>query len=238
MISNLPLICALLSVAVLVLGASVAAIASQFEPVEPTYPPDFLFRGFRVRPVAMELARNQEEIRRILGPYNQRNRALMRRVQWGGFLLIAAWCLLSVATAFLMWNESFAWHRTLAVLTGWLAGSAAYLDGLSNRRILQILSTPLMMSSTSVVNHLAGECRAAAMVKWILIFTVMLLASTLFFFGFGRWYSVPGALLVITALRGFSTLWRDGKLEYALNYIPPTIAAMAIAYLVKAVSEQ
>ena len=238
MIRNVTLVCALLSVAVLVLGAVVAAIASQFEPVEPTSPPNFLFRGFRVRPVAMELALNPEEIRRILGPYNQRNRALMRAVLGVGFLLIVTWCLLSVTTAFLMWNESFAYHRVLAGLTVGLACVVAYCGRRSNSRIRRILSMRLMMSSASDVDDDAKACHRAATIKWSLIFAMMLLSSTLFFLGFGHWYSILGALLVITALRGFSTLWRDGKIEHVLNYILLTVAVMAIAYLFRAATYQ
>lgn len=244
MIPDLTFLCALLSVAVLVLGAIMAAIASQFEPVKPANPPDFLFRGFRIRPFAMELARNHQEIRSILGDYNRRNRAIMRNVQWAGFLLIAAWCALSIATALLMWTESFGYHRVLAVLTFLFAGAAAYVGGVSNRRILKILATPLMMSSASDVNGLARECWAAAMVKWIEIFIVMLLASTLFFFGFGGWYLIPGFCLVITAGRGFWGLWyekqlkREGKIENVLNYILLTLIALFIAFLARGVSEQ
>jgi hypothetical protein len=216
------------------LSAVVAAIASQFEPVEPTSPPSFLFRGFRVRPVAMELALNREEIRRILGPNNQRNRALMRAVLKVGFLLIVTWCLLSVATAFLMWNEPFAYHRILAGLTVGLACVVAYYGRRSSSRIRRILSMRLMMSSASDVEDDAKACHRAATIKWSLIFTMMLLSSTLFFLGFGSWYSILGALLVITALRGFSTLWRDGKIERVLKYMLVTVVVMAVAYLLRA----
>lgn len=232
---NLPLICAGLSVLALLIGAILTAIASQFQPVEPNDPPDYLFRGFQRRPLAMQLARKPEEVRRILGPYNRRNRTVMRQLQFVDLFFIAAYWLLFLAASVMLIQGGF-WP--LGVLSLVCATLAAAFDVRENWHILRIAGAPL--DDEGAPRHI-DRCRQSALIKWTLIFVLMLIMPVLFVHR-GGFYWIAGGLLILTGASGllsvlrlltphrFLPRWRDGWVEYAAGLIGPCLIALAVTF--------
>jgi hypothetical protein len=192
---------AALSSLVFLLGMIIQLIASQFQPVNP----NGLLGGFRRRVLAMELARDATQVRLILGVHNQRNRDLMRQVQYADFPFILAYAVLCVTASIALAHRT--WQIGLAA--GLCAVIAAVADIQENQYIFRILREPFVDS----LNSMIGNCRKAALIKWTLIFFAMIFLSALFLGGetfqkleHPKWYRVPGFSLIANGILGLLAL--------------------------------
>jgi hypothetical protein len=191
LLDNFTSMAAALSLAVLLLGLLIRMIASHFQPVHP----DGLCHGFKTRILAMELASSPFEVSKILGAHNRRNRAVMRQAQYVDFLFIAAYWLLFLDLSGALALRKFPYAFVVGIAVAVCASAAAYFDVRENLEILKTLKTPLDDSARPSI----GICRAAALLKWILIFLAVALLSALFL----KWL---GLLLLVTGLSGLATV--------------------------------
>jgi len=221
MIEHLWLLCAGLSVLVMLLGIVLTVLTGHFQPVQPTG----LARGFKRRVLAMELARCPHEVDLILGRFNQRNRTVMRQIQVVDYLFILAYWMLFAAAAIALVHRNF----ILGIASLLCATIAALSDDFENAYILKILRIPLDAKAQTRITR----CRFFGTVKWAALFLYMILISALFCslakeHGWGL-YLMAGAL-TLTGITGSVTLWLDGKVEYAVNAIGPLLVALAVSF--------
>jgi len=125
--------------------------------------------------LALQFARNVQDIDWILGDAPSPDREVMRVKQYADFALIACYTALALALSLLAARKG-GWRRVAGLAGGICGVAAGVFDVLKDRAILHILDVPLRATTPAMIQAIRGPSTA----KWILLgVTVVLLASSL-----------------------------------------------------------
>ena len=125
--------------------------------------------------LALQFARDVQDVDWILGDAPSPDREVMRVKQYVDFGFIACYTGLFVALAALVVRKG-GWRQVTGVAAGICGVAAGVFDVLENRAILYILDVPLRATTPAMIQAIRGPSTA----KWILAgVTVVLLASSL-----------------------------------------------------------
>jgi hypothetical protein len=161
-------------------------------------------RGIANPVVAMEVARNVQEVDAILSDAPSPDREVMRIKQYIDFGFIASYAAFYIALARFFGTRA-------AVVAAVLGVIAAVLDVIENIGILQILDVPLTATSQAMIDAI----RYPSLAKWTLAFGAAALFGALFW-NRGRWtMRVVGALNLAAAALGFYGLFDNAFLVWA-----------------------
>jgi hypothetical protein len=174
-------------------------------------------RGMHDPGIALQMARNVDEIDSILGPAPSADREAMRLKQYLDFALIVTYVsiavVISVAIAAMRTMRPLAFALLLAVV------AAAIFDWAGTLAILRLLPVDLNATTQPMIDAI----RRASTAKWSLTGLALALLSV-FFFRSRRWYLriLAGWDLVAGALAGFGVFhnewlpWAAGMLSAGL----------------------
>ena len=124
--------------------------------------------------LALQFARDVQDIDFILGDAPSPDREVMRVKQYVDFAFIACYAALCVALGAAAARKG-GWKRLTGIAGGISGVAAAVFDVLENRAILNILDVPLRATTPAMIQAIRGPSTA----KWILAgVTVVLLASS------------------------------------------------------------
>ena len=135
-------------------------------------------RGIHDPGIALQVARNVEEVDAILGPAPSADREAMRLKQYIDFAFIATYVGIALAIA-----ASVKRMRPVAVALLLCVLAAGVFDCMENLAILRLLPVNLTDTSQSMIDAIARPSR----VKWLLTSLALILLS-IFFFRSRRWY--------------------------------------------------
>ena len=125
--------------------------------------------------LAIQFARDVQDVDWILGDAPSPDREVMRVKQYVDFGFIACYSGLFLALAVLVTRKG-GWRQVTGIAAGICALAAGVFDVLENRAILNILDVPLRATTPAMIQAIRGPSTA----KWILAgVTVVLLASSL-----------------------------------------------------------
>jgi hypothetical protein len=171
-------------------------------------------RGMHDPGIALQMARNVDEIDSILGPAPSADREAMRLKQYLDFALIVTYVAIAIAMAAAMRTmRPLAFALLLAVV------AAAIFDWTGTLAILRLLPVDLNDTTQPMIDAI----RRASAAKWSLTGLALALLSV-FFFRSRRWYMriLAGWDLVAGALAGFGVFhnewlpWAAGMLSAGL----------------------
>jgi hypothetical protein len=160
---------AVLCLAIVILMAGKPAFTNASLPV----------RGIHDPGIALQVARNVDEVDSILGEAPSADREVMRLKQYLDFAFIAAYVSLAVVMAWVLARRMPLAAVALLVCTA----AAAIFDILENLAILRLLPLELSQTTQPVIDAI----RVPSAVKWSLISLALVLLS-IFFFESRRWY--------------------------------------------------
>jgi len=124
--------------------------------------------------LALQFARDVQDVDWILGDAPSPDREVMRVKQYGGLGFIACYTGLILALAALAIRKG-GWRLVAGIAAGICGLAAGVFDVLENRAILRILDVPLRATTPAMIQAI----RAPSTAKWILAgVTVVLLASS------------------------------------------------------------
>lgn len=125
--------------------------------------------------LAIQFARDVQDIDWILGDAPSPDREVMRVKQYVDFAFIACCTALVLALSLLAIRRG-GWRQVTGIAAGICGLAAGVFDVLENRAILNILDVPLRATTPAMIQAIRGPSTA----KWILAgVTVVLLASSL-----------------------------------------------------------
>ncbi len=125
--------------------------------------------------LALQFARDVQDIDFILGDAPSPDREVMRVKQYVDFAFITCYAALCVALGAAAAARKRGWKRVTGIAGGISGVAAAVFDVLENRAILSILDVPLRATTPAMIQAIRGSSTA----KWILAgVTVVLLASS------------------------------------------------------------
>jgi len=159
---------AVLCLMILILLAGKPSFTNASEPV----------RGIHDPGIALQVARNVDEVDSILGPAPSADREVMRIKQYLDFAFIVTYVAIAIALA-----ASVKRLRPVALALLLCVLAAAVFDWTENLAILRLL--PLDLSETT--QPAIDAIRRASMAKWSLTSLALVLLS-IFFFPSRRWY--------------------------------------------------
>jgi len=128
-------------------------------------------RGVADPVVALQMARNADEVEAILGDAPSADREVMRVKQYIDFALIAGYLALALLIAAVLTRAR---RRRIALLIGCGAVLAALADVLENLATLRVVNLALGQLGPGVLDAL----RFASVTKWILLAAAMTLLAT------------------------------------------------------------
>jgi len=125
--------------------------------------------------LALQFARDVQDVDWILGDAPSPDREVMRVKQYVDFGFIASYTSLFLALSVLAIRKG-GWKQVTGIAAGICGFAAGVFDVLENRAILNILDVPLRATTPAMIQAIRGPSTA----KWILAgVTVVLLASSL-----------------------------------------------------------
>jgi hypothetical protein len=125
--------------------------------------------------LALQFARDVQDVDWILGDAPSPDREVMRVKQYVDFGFIACYTALFLALSALAVHKG-GWRQVTGVAAGICGLAAGVFDVLENRAILNILDVPLRATTPAMIQAI----RAPSTAKWILAgVTVVLLAASL-----------------------------------------------------------
>jgi hypothetical protein len=127
-------------------------------------------RGITSPVLALELARNVDEVDLILEEKPSLDREVMRVKQYWDFVFIAAYWMLYVTIARLLEQ------RKLAVTAAIAATVAAVCDVIENVAILRVVDADLAHTTQGMIDAI----RIPSLIKWSLVFTATGILATYF----------------------------------------------------------
>jgi hypothetical protein len=170
-------------------------------------------RGISDPVVALQTARNADEVEAILGDAPSADREVMRIKQYVDFALIAGYLALALMIAAVLTRTR---HRRLALVMGCVAILAALADILEDLDILRVVNLTL----GELTPHLLSALRFTSVTKWILLAAATALLATVTV-ARKRWYlrtagllGVAGAVLTAIGLFHNSILVWGGLLMF------------------------
>lgn len=138
-----------------------------------------LVRGITDPGIALQTARNVDEIDAILSDAPSADREVMRLKQYIDFAFIATYAALSLVMAWALRRRM----RWAALALALFTLAAAVFDALENLAILRLLPLELSQTTAAAIQAI----RAASFVKWPLVSFALVLLS-IFLFDSRRWY--------------------------------------------------
>jgi len=124
--------------------------------------------------LALQFARDVQDIDWILGDAPSPDREVMRVKQYADFAFIASYTGLALALAALAIRKG-GWRRAAGIAAAICGVSAGVFDIFENRAILKLLDVPLRSTTPAMIQAIRGPSTA----KWILAgVTVVLLAAS------------------------------------------------------------
>jgi len=124
--------------------------------------------------LALQFARDVEDIDWILGDAPSPDREVMRVKQYVDFGFIACYTALFLALSALVIRKG-GWRQVTGIAAGICGVAAGLFDVLENRAILNLLDVPLRATTSAMVQAIRGPSTA----KWILAgVTVVLLTAS------------------------------------------------------------
>ena len=177
-------------------------------------------RGIASPVVALQMARNVDEVDAVLGDAPSPDREAMRIKQYIDFAFIAAYAALYIALAMMF-------RTRLAVLAAICGTAAAVFDLLENSAILRILDVPLHSTTQAMIDAI----RHSGLAKWTLAFVASALFAALF------WRSRRWAMRAIAALNfaaaalGFYGIYDNSILVWAGLPLFAGLIAMTAVFL-------
>lgn len=125
--------------------------------------------------LALQFARDVQDIDWILGDAPSPDREVMRVKQYIDFAFIACYTALALALSLLAARKR-GWRLVAGIAAGICGVAAGAFDVVEDRAILHILDVPLRATTPAMIQAIRGPSTA----KWILAgVTVVLLASSL-----------------------------------------------------------
>ena len=173
-------------------------------------------RGIIDPQVALQMARNVNEVDAVLGDAPSPDREVMRIKQYVDFGFIAFYGGLFVALGLLA-GGSLGFAAALAGV------AAAVFDVLENLAILRILDVPLAATTQGMIDAI----RRPSYAKWTLAFVALALLSRFFLAGPGWLRRTVGVLGALAAAIGFYGLYDNAALVFASGFMALTIAGIA-----------
>lgn len=178
-------------------------------------------RGIANPVVALEVARDVEEVDAILGEAPSPDREVMRVKQYIDFAFIASYAALYVTLSLL-------WGSRLAMVAAICGVAAAIFDVIENIAILRVCDAKLSQTTQAMVDAI----RYPSLAKWTLAFAAIAILSGFFFAQKRRWVRAIGVINLIAAAVGFFGLYDNAFLVWAGLPMVAGIAATAVALLV------
>jgi hypothetical protein len=124
--------------------------------------------------LALQFARDVQDIDWILGDAPSPDREVMRVKQYADFAFITCYTGLFLALAALVIRKG-GWRLVTGIAAGICGLAAGIFDVLENRAILNLLDVPLRATTPAMIQAIRGPSTA----KWILAgVTVVLLAAS------------------------------------------------------------
>jgi hypothetical protein len=161
-------------------------------------------RGIASPVVALEVARNVDEVDAIVGDAPSPDREAMRIKQYLDFAFIASYSSLYVALALLLRSR---W-ATLAAVCGVAAG---VFDVAENLGILRILDLPLRQTTQAMVDAI----RYPSLTKWTLAFVATAIFGAIFLKSRPWSWKIIGALNMAAAVLGLYGVIENSFLVWA-----------------------
>ncbi len=128
-------------------------------------------RGVDDPVIALQMARNADEVEAVLGDAPSPDREVMRVKQYVDFALIAGYLALALMIAAALFPTR---HRWLALIIGGVSVLAAFADVRENLNTLQIVNLPLSQLNPVLLESL----RFTSFTKWILLAAAVALLAT------------------------------------------------------------
>jgi len=161
-------------------------------------------RGIANPVVALQLARNVDEVDDVIGNAPSPDREAMRFKQHLDFGFIALYVSLYAALAVMFGSR-------LAVLAAICGAAAGAFDVLENFAILRVVNVPLRETTQGMVDAI----RNASLAKWTLAFIATAIFGWLFLNRERRIMRVIGALNLAAAALGFYGLYDNAFVVWA-----------------------
>ena len=181
-------------------------------------------RGITDPVLALQMARNVEEVDAILSEAPSPDREAMRIKQRLDFGFIACYVALYLALSARL-ARSFQWGRVPAIAAGLCGVAAGVFDMMENLAILNILDVKLSQTTQAMVSAI----HRPSLAKWTLAFAAIGLLSS-YFLAQPRWtMRMVGALFVATAAVGFYGLHDNQFLMWAGYLMLAGLGAVAAA---------
>jgi hypothetical protein len=185
-------------------------------------------RGVADPVIALQMARNTDEVEAILGDAPSADREVMRVKQYVDFALIAGYVSLALLIGGALKRSGRRW---IALLLSLLAIAAASLDVQVNLAILHVVDLNLNQLTAAVLASL----RFTSIAKWIALIAAMALVATI---GLARcrWYlqaagflSLAGAAVTAAGLF-FNALLAWGGLLMFLGLLLTAVTLKELTY--------
>jgi hypothetical protein len=164
-------------------------------------------RGISSPVLALEVARNVDEVDAILGDAPSADREAMRIKQYADFGFICAYASLYVVMSLLLMPEG----RAIAILAGILGVIAAILDVIENLGILRVVDTDLAHTTQAMIDAV----RYPSLAKWGLASIALGLLAILFLRVQRAGPRITGALYLTAALLGLYGLYDNAFLQWS-----------------------
>jgi len=185
-------------------------------------------RGVADPVVALQMARNADEVEAILGDAPSADREVMRVKQDVDFGLIAGYLALGVVMAAALSRTRY---RRSALLVGTLAVLAAMADVRENLATLRVVNLPLGQLTPTMLDAL----RFTSITKWILLAAAVALLASItiarrqWYLRAAGWLGFAGAALTVAGLFYNSILVWGGLLMF-LGLLLPAVTLKVLTH--------
>jgi hypothetical protein len=125
--------------------------------------------------LALQFARDVEDVDWILGDAPSPDREVMRVKQYVDFAFVACYTGLFLALAALVIHKG-GWRLVTGIAAGICGLAAGVFDALENRAILSLLDVPLRATTPAMIQAIRGPATA----KWVLASVTVVLLSASF----------------------------------------------------------
>jgi hypothetical protein len=187
-------------------------------------------RGISDPIVALEVARNVDEVDAVLGDAPSPDRETMRLKQYVDFGFIGCYAALFLALGRLLSRtlppEAPRWVRPVAIAAVVCGIAAAGFDVMENLAILRLLDVDLRHTTQAMVDAI----RLPGIAKWSLTFVALALLSSGFLSRRGWMIRLVGAAEGITAAMGFFGLYDNAALVWVGIPMIASLAGLAVLF--------
>jgi hypothetical protein len=179
--------------------------------------------GYSNPVLALELVKDQDDIRKIVAAENGKARDFLRRSTYKDFGFIAVYTVFFVGLSLLLSRLDFSWAKPAGYAAAICAALAAVMDLIEDRGMLKALAG-------EASNALANSIRYPSLVKWGLLFLFSLLVGLLLCARQGVFW-IPGAFFLIGALLGLAGVFSNLLSPWFYRMFPWSLGSMAVAVM-------